>query len=707
MTQDAWKAIAASRPILKAGLSTSIHRYRGKQWWVIRDDDTHRVFRVPIEALPLVSQLKGERTLQQLYQVYREQCRESSLEQEEVQSLLYQLEMQDLVAGLNPLGLEKLTSRRKKQNRLALFSKYGNPASFKLPLMDPSRYSEFLLRVAAWFFNPYAFVLWATLVATSAVLAAMHWREISDNLNDQFFSAENALLGIVVYAVIKAVHEFAHVLAVSRYGGRCKEIGLLFIAFVPVPYVDASQSALLANKWHRVWVSLAGIQSELLLAATATFVWLTVEPSLLRAAMYNVMMIGWINTLLLNGNPLQRFDGYFAMQDAFELPNLATRSANAYSYLARYYLLADKTADKPDYQAKEWAWFLVYWPASWCFRTVIMFTIALYLAEHIPYVGWMLAAWTLIQMFAIPLIKFVFFMIKSNKETKGSLPVRRGVLLTLLMGLFVTCVPLPNNSVVEGVVWLPESHRVRASSSGFIAAVNVAPSSFVNYQQTLVTLHAPLLTLQRDEKRAHLIQLQRQHDADLVDDKVKAVITQERIKQVKFEVAELNRKLDELVVYAPVDGRFVALEESVSLGTYVKKGDSLGEVQPSDYSVVKAVIPMDQIDLVRDQLVNVQVRATHAPFATSEARIERLAPGATQTLPSEVLTIDGGGSFAVSGQEKLTTHQLFYIADVRLSNPERFYGGERVAVRFQHQYQTLVVQVTRLVRQTLLRRLDV
>ncbi|WP_244204733.1 site-2 protease family protein [Vibrio rhodolitus] len=704
---NAWKAISASRPILKAGLATAMHCYRGKQWWVIRDNDTHRVFRVPIAAVPFVSELSGEKNVEQIYQGYQEWDERNRLSQEEILGLLNQLESQGLLTGLHPLDLEKLAQRRKRQMRMALFSKYGNPASFKLPLFDPTRFGSHLQRLSGWIYTPWMFAVWFALVVTSALLALMHWREITDNLNDQFFSVENALLGLCVYVLIKAVHEFAHVLAIGRYGGRCKEVGLLFIAFVPVPYVDASQSALLPNKWHRVWVSLAGIQSELLLAALATFVWLTVEPGVIRAAMYNVMMIGWINTVLLNGNPLQRFDGYFALQDSVELPNLATRSANAYSYLAQYYLLGKREAAKPDYDKSEWRWFLLYWPASWLFRAVIMVTIALYLAEHVPFIGWILALWTLMQMFAIPLIKFIVFMNRSKKETPNAPVVRRGVVLTLILLALIGLVPLPNNSVVQGVVWLPEANRVRAQTSGFVDIVHVERSTSVSIKQPLITLQAPMVHLQRDEKQAHLLQLQKQYDADLVDDRVRAVITKERINQVKLELAELGYRLEQLSISAPVAGIFVALEESVIPGSYLEKGDTIGEIQPDQYATVKAVVPMEQIDLVRESLLNVEVRSAHQPFKVSDANIARLAPGATHTLPSEVLTIDGGGEFAVKDAQTLSTHQLFYIADIRLAQPEVFYGGERVSIRFQHQYQPLFAQVTRLVRQTLLRRLDV
>ena len=96
--------------------------------------------------------------------------------------------------------------------------------------------------------------------------------------------------------------------------------------FLPVPYVDASSSAAFQEKWRRALVGAAGIVVELVLASFALLVWLNVEAGLLRAFAYNVMLIGGVSTILFNGNPLLRFDGYYVLADLLEIPNLADRA---------------------------------------------------------------------------------------------------------------------------------------------------------------------------------------------------------------------------------------------------------------------------------------------------------------------------------------------------------------------------------------------
>ena len=44
-----------------------------------------------------------------------------------------------------------------------------------------------------------------------------------------------------------------------------------------------------------------------------------------------MFMVGSISTLLLNGNPLLKFDAYYLLADWIEIPNLATRARRAVS----------------------------------------------------------------------------------------------------------------------------------------------------------------------------------------------------------------------------------------------------------------------------------------------------------------------------------------------------------------------------------------
>ena len=66
---------------------------------------------------------------------------------------------------------------------------------------------------------------------------------------------------------------------------------------------------------------------EIFIAALAFYLWLAVEPGLVRAVYFNVILVAGVSTLVFNGNPLLRYDAYYMLADVIELPNLAQRAA--------------------------------------------------------------------------------------------------------------------------------------------------------------------------------------------------------------------------------------------------------------------------------------------------------------------------------------------------------------------------------------------
>ena len=104
--------------------------------------------------------------------------------------------------------------------------------------------------------------------------------------------------------MLKALHELGHGYAVKAFGGAVHELGVMFLVFAPVPYVDASAASEFRSKWRRALVGAAGMIVEVFIAALALYVWLAVEEGFVRALAYNVMLIAGISTVLFNGNPL-------------------------------------------------------------------------------------------------------------------------------------------------------------------------------------------------------------------------------------------------------------------------------------------------------------------------------------------------------------------------------------------------------------------
>lgn len=139
-------------------------------------------------------------------------------------------------------------------------------------------------------------------------------------------SANVAWLGVALM-IVKTLHELGHALAARRYGCRCREMGVQLFFLLPCLYTNVSEVWLVPSKWRRIAVSAAGMYVELFLAAVATIVWWLAEPGPLASIAWSVMLVASFGTLVLNGNPLMRYDGYYILADLAEVPNLEQHRA--------------------------------------------------------------------------------------------------------------------------------------------------------------------------------------------------------------------------------------------------------------------------------------------------------------------------------------------------------------------------------------------
>jgi len=136
---------------------------------------------------------------------------------------------------------------------------------------------------------------------------------------------DNLVLLYVGLILAKAVHEFGHAMACRRFGGEVHVMGIMFMVFTPMPYVDVTSAWAFRSRWQRILVGGAGMLTELFLAALATFIWANTGAGTLHSLTYNMMFVASVSTVLFNANPLMRFDGYYILADLLDIPNLYTQ----------------------------------------------------------------------------------------------------------------------------------------------------------------------------------------------------------------------------------------------------------------------------------------------------------------------------------------------------------------------------------------------
>ncbi|MEJ7808024.1 MAG: hypothetical protein WKG03_19135 [Telluria sp.] len=204
----------------------------------------------------------------------------------------------------------------------------GHDIYFKLRLIDFNRWRAVLPAAGAAFARPFfagVFVL-AALVSLGFVLLHSMGTEgfpVTEN------ATQVAALAMVLL-VIGIAHELGHSSAAHYFGAKPGDIGIGLYIIFPVLYADVTDVWRLSAR-ERVVVNLGGIYFQLLF-------------NCVLIALYGFMRQGQIASLCLmliylnlgivvvNLNPFMKFDGYWVLADAINMPNLRQ---DAYAYLGR------------------------------------------------------------------------------------------------------------------------------------------------------------------------------------------------------------------------------------------------------------------------------------------------------------------------------------------------------------------------------------
>lgn len=705
-----WYRVAGLRPRLRPHLKLARHRYRGERWFVLRDPASGRSHRFTPGARLILNGMDGRLDVAELWAAAQRQLGEGAPTQDELIALLGQLHAADLMQCDASPDAAELFERARQQGRAKARQAFGNPMSLKFSLVDPDRWLVRLAPLVRPLWNRWGLLLWLALVLSAAVAGLVHRTDLSENLADRVLDGHNLLLLGLLFPLLKALHELGHGIAVRLGGGEVHDMGVMMLVLMPVPYVDASAASSFRSKWERALVGAAGMMVELALAALAMGLWLLVEPGLVRSLAFNVMLVAGVSTLVFNGNPLLRYDGYFILADLTETPNLAARATRCWGYFFERWFFGAEQVEMPAATLGERLWLMAYAAASLAYRLLVGVAIVLFVAGEYFVIGVVLAIWAAITMLLMPLGKTLARLVRNPRLA----PVRGRTLAmtgggTLLLALLLGLVPLPLRTQTEGVLWLPEQAILRAQGPGFQSRFLAAPGSMVQAGEPLVESSNPMLSAQREVAAARVAELQAQVDAQRVTDHAEAGITRRQLEREQAALAALDVKLAGLIALSPSAGRFVVPQAVDQAGRFHRQGELLGYVVDPVQPQVRVVVPQGDVDLVSGATREVSLRRASQMDQVIAGRVLRELPGGTDELPSRALAVGGGGTLAVDPRDERGLRTLQRSFQIDLAVPAdglSLYGG-RVFVRFEHPPEPLLAQAWRSVRQLFLSRFHV
>ncbi len=365
---------------------------------------------------------------------------------------------------------------------------------------------------------------------------------------------------------VKVLHEFGHGLSCKKFGGECHEMGVMLLVFTPCLYCNVSDSWMLPNKWQRVFIGAAGMYVELILASIATYVWWFSEPGTLNFLALSVMFICSVSTVVFNGNPLLRFDGYYIVMDILEIPNLRQKSTEVLKRWFQKTCLGLELQDNPFLPQKNKFWFGIFTIAAGIYRWVVVFGIIWFLNQVLkPYglesVGRVVAAAGFISLVAQPIIQSYKFFKTPGKAAKMK-PKRVFATLVVVSAIigFVGFVPLPFHVDCAFEIQPHDAYHVRVIEPGYLVQWNKQPGDVVQENEPIALLRDTQLEAEilnyrgeRDLAKVRLSQVRRQASEDPA---IESQIEEQQAKLATTEalLAVAEERMRNLLIRARRDG---------------------------------------------------------------------------------------------------------------------------------------------------------
>ena len=470
--------------------------YEGMTHYVIKDPLALKYFRFKIEEYFLLQQFDGQKDLQEVKRAFERKYRPQTISIEDLVRFVAQLHEAGIVVIDSPEQATALIRRRRKNRWRKVWGFLANILFIKIPVIDPERLLTWMYPYFRWLFTR-TFVAFSVGTMLAAVtLVVSQWSQFYSMLPEfqSFFNWWTIFTFWISLAIIKIIHEFGHGLTAKHFGGEVHEMGMLFLVLTPALYCDVTDSWLLPNKWHRIWISAAGIYVELFLASIATFVWFNTEQGLFNSLAMATMFICSVNTVLFNANPLLRYDGYYVMADWLEIPNLRIKSTQFFTYLIQEKVLGLEVPVQSYLPRSRRSLFVTYAIASYLYRWVVTFSIIFFLSQVLkPYklqsLSYMLALGSLIPLLAMPIYqigKFVRTPGRMRKVKKARAAAFAAAFVAVVAGILLIPTPLR----IQGTLVLSPADPVEvyAEVEGQLADLKVEDGQWVKEGAILAQL---------------------------------------------------------------------------------------------------------------------------------------------------------------------------------------------------------------------------
>jgi len=490
-----------------------------------------------------------------------------------------------------PAELARQTAAVREQKQPSLFKKILiGYMFFKVPLIRP----EGLLNLIYPWLSPLwskPFLFLYAVLGVAGLIFMSQQIELYLHTVNHLFTPRGATAFFLCLAVIKIIHEFGHALASKHHGIFVRRMGIAFMVFIPILYTDTTEAWKLPSKKGRLIIGAAGILTEICIAAVSLFFWSVLPDGIVRSLMFYMSGASAVSTIMVNLNPLMRYDGYYLLMDYLQISNLRMRAAAIFRYF-RHRLFVDWQGPMPE-EHPLYRSMAVFGFFTMLYRVVIFFSISLAIYHKVfKVLGVFLLFMQVLFMVILPLTGETLYLLKNRKYWGSKKRVFASIVLAgcLIALLFL---PIPGFGKLPALFLFKNMSQIEAPGKGRI--VTELPEI-----GRLVQKGDILMRLQDDKSEQEL--------EKIGYDLAQTVVSVDRLgsggtqggyrkwlmaehQRLSAEQEKIRQSLSQLEIRSPVAGKILDVNETLKKGSYISAKNYLITVGDEKSFEIRAYAP--------------------------------------------------------------------------------------------------------------------
>jgi putative peptide zinc metalloprotease protein len=707
---ESWHVVSELRVSLLYSIDIHKQYYRGETWYVLNDKYSNKFYKVTPEAYKFLCKLNIKRSVEDIWQEYLKTDPTIAPTQDEIVNLLSQLHGNDLLYFKDRADSDNMFERVALKKQKEIKGKLASFLFIKVPLWNPNDWLEKIKPFIDIFFSKKLLLIWLIFFVYTLKLIAENFDSFFDQTQG-ILAADNIVFLYMGLVILKVFHELGHVMMVKKFGGNVTTVGIMFIVFTPLPFMDASSSWAFTNKYQRALVGAAGMMVELFVAFICAIIWVNTGEGALNSIAFNIMIIGSVSSLVFNGNPLLKFDSYYILSDLLEIPNLYQSAKEHCFFLVKKYVFKLKDISSPSNSNLESFWLVSYAILSMIYKFMVAILIAIFVADQWFLFGVIVISISIFIWILKPIYSFVKYLLHDN-ELRGKRfnATIISLFFTLFLVILIGFIPLKDSIRASGVVQASSLINIYSFSDGLVTDVYINNVKNVKKGDLILKLENKSLDFEIEQTYAMLIETKalklkasQENIANLKPIEKRLILLDEKLKFLK-------EKKENLIIKAPADGLFITDNIEKLRNRLIKRREYIGKIIDNNHFQFVAAVPQEKSsELFNSELFLSEIKLNGIAVKTIAVEKLIVIPHEQNTLPSAVLGFRAGGDIATleDDQKGVKSKESFFKVIAEIKNDENnplLYEDRSGVLKIETTPKTIFTQTVRFIRQILQKR---